>query len=298
MSWRLVALCGVALLGASATCRAAPAITCEAPVVSGTVFAMTCAYPHQSRPLTLVLRGAVDDTQHDLDTATAKPAEVTILDAGKPRQTLKVESDGVSLNGLQNEAFESLDLNFDGYDDLKVWTATSAGPNSGYSYWLYDPAKAAFVRRQDLDDKLSGFEVSVDPKTKTLATSGRDSCCAWSVDTYHWVTGKLMQISDVESGVIDLGDALSDVASIQAFRAATPLFCATRTHFYNDAGLITRDVIETAGDPCEDADDYRKTAKGLDATLNGTKRHGNITDLYRNGLLLQRTIVYDPPRQP
>lgn len=298
MVWRLVALCGVALLLTPVAGHAAATITCEAPAVSGTSFAMTCAYTHQSRPLTLVLRGAVDNSQHDLDTATATPSEVMILDAGKLRQTLKVESDGVPLNGLQQQAFESLDLNFDGYDDLKVWTETSAGPNSGYAYWLYDPAKAMFVRQQDLDDKLSGFEVSVDPKTKTIATSSRDSCCAWSVDTYHWVNDRLMQLTEEESGAIDLGDTLSDVASVQAFHAIAPLFCATRTHFYNDAGLITQEVIKTAGDPCDDAQDYRQQAKRLDATLNGIKRHGNVTDVYRDGLLLQRTIVYNPPRQP
>jgi hypothetical protein len=297
MSWRFFALCGVIALVMPATGRAAATITCETPVVSGTSFVMTCVYTHKPKPLTLVLRGTVEDAQHP-DAGAATPAQITILDAGKVRQTLRVDSDGVLLNALQEQEFESVDLNFDGYDDLKVWTATSAGPNSGYSYWLYDPVKAMFVRRQDLDDKLSGFEVSVDPKTKTLATSGRDSCCAWSVDTYHWVQDRLVQISDAESGLIDLGDALSDLASVQAFRATAPQFCATRTRFYNAAGLITKDVIETSGDPCEDAQDYRQHAKGLDVTLSGTKRHGNMTDVYQRGLLLQRTIVYDPPRQP
>lgn len=298
MSWRLLALCGVLALSMPTAGRAASTISCAKPVVSGTTFSMTCAYAHQPKPLTLTMRGTVDDAQHDPETATATPTEIAVLDGGTVRQTLKVDSDGVWLNGLQKQAFESVDLTFDGYDDLKLWTSTSAGPNNGYSYWLYDPVKAMFVRRQDLDDSLSGFEVTVDPKTKTISTSARGSCCSWSVDTYHWVKDRLVQISDQETGVIDPGDALSDVASVKAFRATQPQFCATRTSFYNDAGLITKDVIETSGDPCEDAQDYRKHAKGVDVTLNGTKQHGITTDVYRNGVLLQRTIVYNPPRKP
>jgi hypothetical protein len=298
MSWRFAALFGIGLLLLPSAGRAASRIACQKPVLTGANFSMTCTYAHQSMPLTLVMRGAVEDAQHDKDTATAKPAKIAIFAAGKLRQTLSVDSDGVWLNSLQKEALESIDLNFDGYDDLKVWTQTSAGPNSGYAYWLYDPSKRAFERRQDLDDRLSGFDVSVDPKTKTVSLSGRDNCCAWTIDTYRWANGKLAQISGEESGEFDLGDALSDIASIQAFGKTSPQFCATRTSSYDAAGRITKDVIETQGDPCDDPNDYRKAKKGIDKSLNGAKRHGNITDVYRDGILFQRTIVYDPPRSP
>ncbi len=299
MPWRLHILCGLGLLLAPTIGLAAPSvIACQKPLVTGATFAMTCTYSHQSMPLGLVMHGAVDDSQHDKDTTTAKPATIAILAAGKLRQTLTVESDGVWLNSLQKDAFESIDINFDGYDDLKVWTDTSAGPNSGYAYWLYDPAKGEFARREDLDTALSGFDVSVDPAKKTVSTSGRMSCCAWAVDTYRWANNRLVQISDEQSGTLDLGDVLSDVAGVQAFRQASPEICATRTSVYDVAGLITKDIIKTEGDPCEDAQDYRKSAKGIDKTLNGTQQHGGVTDVYRNGILLQRTIVYDPPRKP
>jgi hypothetical protein len=277
MSWRLLMLCGVGFLLASASGRAASVITCDKPVVTGATFTMDCSYPHQSMTLTLVMRGTVDDT-------TAKPAEIAMVAAGKPRQTLTVESDGVSLDSLQKEAFESIDINFDGYDDLKVWTAASAGPNSGYAYWLYDPAKGAFQRRQDLDDLLSGFDVSVDPATKTVSVSGRDSCCAWSVDAYRWTNDQLMKISDTESGALDLGEALSDVPGIQAFREASPSLCATRTSLFDAAGRITKEIIETEGDPCDPEQDYRQSTRRIDKTLNGTKPHGNMTDVYQDGI--------------
>jgi hypothetical protein len=250
---------------------------------------MKCAWAHRAGALSLTMRGTLEDD------STAKPTEIAILKAGKRLQTLTVESDGVLLDGL---GIEAIDLDFDGYDDLKVLTLSSAGPNGGYAFWLYRPAKGAFERRQDLDDPLSGFDVNLDPKTKTISQSGRNGCCAWSGDSYRWANDRLLHISDRNSGALDLGDALADVAGIQAFIETSASFCATQTRQYDAAGGITQEVIETEGDPCEDEGDYRKRGKAVDKTLNGTKRHGNVTDLYRDGILLQRTIVYDPPKQP
>ena len=297
MPWRslrhCLALCCVGWLVMPADGRAATAaIVCDPPAVTGQSFAMICSFAHQSMPLTLVMRGTVEDE------SIAKPTEIAVLAAGKPRQTLSVESDGVLLDALQKESLEAIDLDFDGADDLKVLTATSAGPNGAYAYWLYRPATGTFEPRHDLDDKLSGFDVAVDPHTKTISVSGRASCCAWDIDTFHWANDRLAQLSHEESGSLDLGDALSDVAGIQAFRATSPTLCATRTSLYDASGRITREVIKTEGDPCDEADDYRKSTQGIDRTLNGTQRHGAVTDLYRDGILIQRTVVYDPPKAP
>lgn len=292
MAWRFLALCAVGLLAVPANGQAATSVACKPPVVTDATFAMSCAYAHQSGRLTLVMRGAVEDA------TTAKPTAIDILAAGKQRQTLTVESEGVPLDALQKEAFGTIDINFDHYDDLKVLTATSAGPNSAYAYWLYRPTTNAFERRQDLDDLLSGFDIATSPKTKTVSMSGRESCCAWAVDIYRWANDRLQQISHEESGEFDLGELLSDIPSIQTFRETEPLFCATRTTLYDDSGRITRDVIQTEGDPCDEAQDYRKNTKGVDKALNGTKRHGNMIDIYKAGILLRRTITYDPPKQP
>lgn len=303
MTWRVPALYA-ALLALQATAFAAPPatgdITCQDPVVSGTAFTMKCAYEHQSMPLTLVMHGKIDDDR-------AVPETIEVRADGKLRQTLTVESNGVELNSLATQAFTSIDLNFDGYDDLQVWTATSAGPNSGYAFWLYDPAKMQFDRREDLDDKFSGFELDSDPAAKTIGVSGRVSCCAWEVATYQWVGTQLLQTIDVESGGIIYGllapdGPLADVPSVQAFVKASGdkgAICATRTDTLDATGAITKEVIETDGGPCADdgSDDYRSRAIGLDKTLNGTRRHGNVTDLYKAGILLRRTIVYDPPKK-
>ena len=148
-------------------------------------------------PLTLVMHGKIDDDR-------AVPETIEVRADGKLRQTLTVESNGVELNSLATQAFTSIDLNFDGYDDLQVWTATSAGPNSGYAFWLYDPAKMQFDRREDLDYKFSGFELDSDPATKTIGVSGA-SVAAHGGRHLSWVGTQLLQTIDVESGGIIYG---------------------------------------------------------------------------------------------
>lgn len=299
MITRVLGLCG-ALLLLPVPARAAATVDCAEPVVTGASFSMTCRYAHQSMPLTLVMQGTVDDAEHDLSTARATPQTIDVRDATGSRQTLTVASDdGVLLNDLPQQAFTSIDLDFDGMDDLQVWTETSAGPNGGYAFWLYDKPTGKFVRRDDLDALLSGFEVSSDTKQRTVSVSARESCCAWSVSTYHWTNARLMPISDAESGMLDVSESLGDVPGIRAFAAKSAggmMICATVRRLYDSAGKINGAVIETEGDPCEDAQDYRKTAAQRDKALNGTRRHGAVSDEYRNGVLLRRTVVFDPPK--
>lgn len=294
---RVVGLCG-ALLLLPVSARAAAALECGDPEVNGASFSMTCRYAHQSMPLTLVMHGAVDDADHDLSTARAIPRSIDIRDATGLRQTLAVASDdGVSLNELPRQAFISIDLNFDGEDDLQVWTETSAGPNNGYAFWLYDRPTRKFVRREDLDALLSGFEIATDAAARTLSVSGRDSCCDWSVSTYHWVNAQLMPVSDEETGMLDVTESLGDVPAIRAFAAksaAGMMICATVRRLYDAAGKINATVIETQGDPCEDAQDYRKAPGQPDSALTGTRRHGAVSDEYREGVLLRRTVGGDP----
>jgi hypothetical protein len=97
---------------------------------------------------------------------------------------------------------------------------------------------------------------------------------------------------------LQLRDTLSDVGSIQSFSQATPLVCTTYTKLYNDVGRITKLIIETDGDPCDDEHSYQNHGQGTDSTLTGTRTHGNVVDVYQAGILMQRTIIYDPPKPP
>jgi hypothetical protein len=300
MSRLFLALCAVGVMLFPLTGHAAaPAVDCHDPVVTGQRFAMTCAYSHQSMPLTLVLRGAVKGT-------TALPSTLEIRSGDTLRQTLSIADhpDGVALADLQ---IASIDVNFDGHDDLEVAVSEDANGNMGMAILLYDSATRMFARRPDLDGLLSGPELTMDPANKTIVVTGKTSCCSLGSDTYRWHDNQLTIAETHDSGdpawgvLYPNGGALADVPSIHAFinaPNATGSICATRTDFYDANGAITKEVIETQGDICDDKDDYRQHAKAIDKTPNGDLHSGNHTDTYRDGILFQRTIVYDPPKKP
>ena len=76
-----------------------------------------------------IRRGTTPDptqTITDLDTRTP-------LNAGKP-------------------AFEVLDMNFDGYRDIRIVEFLPAGPNVPYRNWLFDPTSGRFVGSPALDE--------------------------------------------------------------------------------------------------------------------------------------------------
>jgi hypothetical protein len=290
---RILLILTLVILPHAGRCEAiaTPAVNCQKPVIQVQSFIMTCAYNHQSGPLTLVVHGAIDDPK----SGNGLPTSIEILSDGKHAQTLALQPEDSDALPLEN-LVGSLDLNFDGFDDLQILSGRGAGPNSSYAYWLYVPARHLFEHRPDIDDDLSGFDVSADPKAKIIVTSGRSSCCQWDTQTFHWVNDRLLLQETSSRGGLMLDDVLGDVKSVQAFAAQAGGICATHTLFYDDNNGITQETIETQGDPCDEAQDYRKKAKIDNKTLNGLQKNGNVTDFYRNGVLLQRTLVYNPPK--
>jgi len=282
-----------------------PTITCAEPKVTGPRFAMDCTYSHQSGPLTLTMRGALETLPGD-DQFTIGTRTLEIRRNGTLRQTLDLPKSEIWLGQLARFGLASLDLDFDGSDDLQIATSSpSAGSGLDKAFWLYDPKTQTFVRRPDLDTQLSGDDLTADPKTRTLKVSARAGCCAWRTTTYGWAEGRLLQTENTLAGyriegLLAPDGPLADVASIQTFAKTTGgAFCATRIDRYDPAGRITTETIETKDETCEqDAYDYRRHARAFDPSLDGTRHNGGGTDLYRNGILLQRTIVYDPPKRP
>jgi len=124
-----------------------------------------------------------------------------------------------------------MDVNFDGYADIKLATSTSAGPNMGYDYWLYEPKTGVF-RATKLGEQLSGFDVMLDAKTKTINVNGRSSCCSWNITTYAW-RGSALQ-------AVESSDTLSfSPVALPGFDPTATL-CGSQTKHFNDAGLVTR----------------------------------------------------------
>lgn len=56
---------------------------------------------------------------------------------------------------IANDGFEVLDLNFDGFLDIRVLRAAPAGENKSYQNWLWSNEEGKFVAAPGLDDIVS-----------------------------------------------------------------------------------------------------------------------------------------------
>ena len=257
-------------------------VVCGKPVLTGKTFALTCTALNNSLGLSFVLSGKKADT----DAALTK---LYVIKAGAKPQDFKLEGQ-IFFDGLSS-ALELTDVNFDGFADIKLATSTSAGPNMGYDYWLYEPKAGAF-RATKLGDQLSGFDVIPDPKTKTIKVSGRSSCCSWNNTTYAWLGGALH--------AVDSSDTMSfSPVALPGFDP-TATFCGSQTKHFNDAGLVTRVDFELdsvkdftpGGDNTCDKPQLTAQGKLLDSlTANPKGYRVDAKDKYHF------TVTFDKPRK-
>lgn len=197
-------------------------VVCGKPKLTGKAFALTCTALNNPLGLSFVLSGNKADTDAEL-------TKLSVLKAGGKPQDFKLE--GQVFFDTVDSALELMDVNFDGFADIKLATSASAGPNMGYEYWLYVPKMGQFVATK-LGDQLSGFEIMPDTKTKTIKVTGRSSCCAWNTTTYAWRGGALQ--------AVDSSDTMSfSPMALPGFDPTTTL-CGSQTKHFNDAGLVTR----------------------------------------------------------
>lgn len=198
-------------------------VACAKPKLAGAAFTMTCIAPNSPLKLTLTLTGKKTDSDAVL-------TALMIAKTGGAPQTFKLADSQIFFDSLTS-AVEAMDVNFDGFEDVKLATSTSAGPNMGYDYWLYVPKTGQFTATT-LGEQLSGFDVVPDAKTKTITVTGRSSCCSWNSTTYAWRGSKLhaTQLSDTMS--------FTPVA-LPGFDASATL-CGSQTKHFNEAGLMTR----------------------------------------------------------
>lgn len=87
---------------------------------------------------------------------------------------------------IENNGFELIDMNFDGYLDLRLIGETSAGPNVSYANWLWSDGDMRFVRNPALDGIVSP---EFDPETQEIMSRWRSSAAEGGVDIYTWEEG-------------------------------------------------------------------------------------------------------------
>jgi len=83
--------------------------------------------------------------------------------------------------------FELLDMNFDGYADIRLVESRPAGPNVPYLNWLYDPAGGRFVASRALDEITSP---RFDAAARELRSDWRDSATRYGTDIYVFRDGQ------------------------------------------------------------------------------------------------------------
>ena len=122
--------------------------------------------------------------------------------------SLKIEADnrlhweigGFDEYDLVNEKpeVELQDLNFDGYQDIKIpiyYPDMSKG-DYGYHYYLYDPRSQNFQRNEQLDDLGVLF---FDARIKKILHYDADGSGNESTDTYQWQNGNLYLVKKIQT---------------------------------------------------------------------------------------------------
>ncbi|MEZ4608086.1 MAG: lysozyme inhibitor LprI family protein [Deinococcales bacterium] len=83
------------------------------------------------------------------------------------------------------------DMNFDGYNDLRVREFLPAGANIPYLYWLYQPAIERFIANQALSQLTSP---NFDQTTGIITSAWRSSAASYGQDSYRYQEGQLLLI--------------------------------------------------------------------------------------------------------
>jgi hypothetical protein len=99
-----------------------------------------------------------------------------------------------AIDGLETETpmpasgspLEVLDMNFDGYADIRLVAFRAPGPSIPYVNWLFDPLAGRFVSSPALDEIPSA---SFDPATREIRSEWRDGAATYGRDVYGILNG-------------------------------------------------------------------------------------------------------------
>lgn len=90
------------------------------------------------------------------------------------------------------------DMNFDGYNDIRIRQLMPAAPNVPYYVWLYNPKTSQFVRSSALEEITSP---AVDPTHQRIRSAWRANCCDYGEDVYGFIRDQLTLLQQTETTV-------------------------------------------------------------------------------------------------
>lgn len=121
---------------------------------------------------------------------------VTPPGAASPSQTLAVHP---SDTPPPVPVLETLDLDFDGFKDLRLLIAKAAVGQSVWQYWLFEPKTRRLVPSAQLDATLDARpDTEGRPGLLSAYWNGGARGRVYTRTTYRWVRGKLREVERVE----------------------------------------------------------------------------------------------------
>lgn len=133
-----------------------------------------------------------DNVNYD---CVVKTISVTRLPDRKLIQTITPGENYASCGLPADQLFFIEDINFDGYNDIRLLQFLPASPNLPYYFWTYNPKTLQFIQDTTLENITSP---EFDQKTKTIFSAWRDGCCKYGSATYTYENGKITLIQQME----------------------------------------------------------------------------------------------------
>lgn len=100
-----------------------------------------------------------------------------------------------------------VDVNFDGYPDLEIYSHDGgAGPNNGYNYYIYNPARQRFIYNSTLSDLT---QTSINTKSKSISAAWRNGAGNHGFEKYKWIKGRLTLVEYYETRYLE-GDNVEE----------------------------------------------------------------------------------------
>lgn len=133
----------------------------------------------------------VSDTPLDsAGTLRVRTIEVRRSDASEPIQRIEPLATQTPWSA-EAPGLELLDMNFDGYADMRLIESRPAGPNLPYLNWLYDPTSGRFVESRALDEITAP---RFDARRRELQSDWRDNAARYGTDTFTFRDGELVPL--------------------------------------------------------------------------------------------------------
>lgn len=154
----------------------------------------TINYRDKAFSFTLVIDSTLSGDSVNYD-CVVKSVIVTRLKDNKQTQTI-IPGENYPGCGLPKEQLFILeDVNFDGYNDIRLLQFQPAAPNLPYYYWTYNPATQKFEPQKALEEITSP---EFDHKKKLIYSFWRSSCCDHGQSTYKYINGKPVLVEETE----------------------------------------------------------------------------------------------------